>query len=29
MVGATLTHLKCLRQMRDDNGWIRTLLEEA
>jgi ubiquinol oxidase len=29
MVGATLTHLRCLRRMCDDNGWIRTLLEEA
>ncbi len=29
MVGATLTHLKCLRRMSDDKGWIRTLLEEA
>lgn len=29
MVGATLTHLKCLRRITDDNGWIRTLLEEA
>lgn len=29
MVGATLTHLRCLRRMSDDNGWIRTLLEEA
>ena len=29
MVGATLTHLKCLRAMRDDGGWIRTLMEEA
>jgi ubiquinol oxidase len=29
MVGATLTHLKCLRRMSDDHGWIRTLLEEA
>lgn len=29
MVGATLTHLKCLRAMRDDRGWIRTLMEEA
>lgn len=29
MVGATLTHLKCLRRMVDDNGWIRTLMEEA
>jgi ubiquinol oxidase len=29
MVGATLNHLKCLRRMKDDNGWIRTLMEEA
>lgn len=29
MVGATLTHLKCLRRMVDDDGWIRTLMEEA
>jgi ubiquinol oxidase len=29
MVGATLTHLRCLRNMSDDNGWIRTLMEEA
>jgi ubiquinol oxidase len=29
MVGATLTHLKCLRQIRDDGGWIRTLMDEA
>lgn len=29
MVGATLTHLKSLRRMEDDNGWIRTLMEEA
>ena len=29
MVGATLTHLRCLRRMSDDNGWIRTLMEEA
>jgi len=29
MVGATLTHLRCLRRMCDDEGWIRTLLEEA
>jgi ubiquinol oxidase len=29
MVGATLTHLQCLRRMVDDGGWIRTLLEEA
>lgn len=29
MVGGTLTHLKCLRRMVDDDGWIRTLMEEA
>jgi ubiquinol oxidase len=29
MVGATLTHMQCLRRMVDDDGWIRTLLEEA
>jgi len=29
MVGATLTHLRCLRRMEDDGGWIRTLMEEA
>jgi ubiquinol oxidase len=29
MVGATINHLKCLRRMKDDNGWIRTLMEEA
>jgi len=29
MVGATLQHLKSLRRMRDDGGWIHTLLEEA
>jgi ubiquinol oxidase len=29
MVGATLTHLRCLRRMSDDRGWIRTLLDEA
>lgn len=29
MVGATITHLKCLRRMVDDDGWIRTLMEEA
>ncbi|QNA85050.1 oxidase [Sphingomonas sp. So64.6b] len=29
MVGAMFTHLKCLRRMRDDEGWIRTLMEEA
>lgn len=29
MVGATLNHLRSLRRMCDDNGWIRTLLDEA
>ena len=29
MVGATITHLTSLRRMCDDDGWIRTLLEEA
>jgi ubiquinol oxidase len=29
MVGATVTHLQCLRRMEDDGGWIRTLMEEA
>jgi ubiquinol oxidase len=29
MVGATLIHLKSLRDMTDDKGWIRTLMEEA
>jgi ubiquinol oxidase len=29
MVGGTITHLKCLRRMVDDDGWIRTLMEEA
>lgn len=29
MVGATLTHLKCLRRMEADRGWIRTLMDEA
>ncbi len=29
MVGGMLTHLRSLRQMKDDDGWIRTLLEEA
>ena len=29
MVGATLTHLKSLRRMEDDKGWIPTLMEEA
>ena len=29
MVGATLVHLKSLRRMADDHGWIATLLDEA
>jgi ubiquinol oxidase len=29
MVGGTLIHLKSLRSMKDDEGWIRTLLDEA
>jgi ubiquinol oxidase len=29
MVGATLQHLKALRRMRTENGWIQTLLDEA
>ena len=29
MVGALFTHLTSLRRMRDDEGWIRTLIEEA
>jgi ubiquinol oxidase len=29
MVGATITHLSSLRRMADDQGWIRTLMEEA
>lgn len=29
MVGATITHLKCLRRMCDDRGWIKTLMDEA
>jgi ubiquinol oxidase len=29
MVGAMFTHLTCLRWMKDDQGWIRTLMEEA
>ena len=29
MVGATIQHLTSLRRMVDDDGWIRTLLEEA
>lgn len=29
MVGGLLQHLKALRLMKDDNGWIRQLLDEA
>lgn len=29
MVGGMMNHLKSLRRMRDDDGWIRELLEEA
>ena len=29
MVGGALLHLRCLRRLRDDEGWIRTLLDEA
>ena len=29
MVGGTLQHLRSLRRMKDDGGWIHTLLEEA
>ena len=29
MVGGMLQHLKSLRRMRDDDGWIHTLLAEA
>jgi ubiquinol oxidase len=29
MVGGMLNHLKSLRRMQDDRGWIRTLLDEA
>ena len=29
MVGGTLQHLKSLRRMKSDEGWIRTLLDEA
>lgn len=29
MVGGMLVHLRCLRWMRDDQGWIKTLLDEA
>ena len=29
MVGGALVHLKSLRSMKDDSGWIHTLLDEA
>lgn len=29
MVGATLTHLRCLRDIGPDHGWIRALMNEA
>jgi len=29
MVGGMMNHLKSLRRMRDDGGWIRELLDEA
>ena len=29
MVGGMLRHMRSLRSMRRDNGWIHTLLEEA
>ena len=29
MVGALLQHLRALRLIRDDNGWVRQLLDEA
>ena len=29
MIGAMTRHLKSLRVMRRDHGWIHTLLEEA
>lgn len=29
MVGGMLNHMKSLRRMQDDRGWIRTLLDEA
>jgi ubiquinol oxidase len=29
MVGGTLQHLRSLRRMKDDDNWIRTLLDEA
>ncbi|MFA6312713.1 MAG: alternative oxidase, partial [Sterolibacterium sp.] len=29
MVGGSLQHLRALRRMESDHGWIRTLLDEA
>ena len=29
MVGGMLQHMKSLRRMKDDNGWIKILLDEA
>lgn len=29
IVAATLLHLKCLRRMIDDRGWIRALMDES
>ena len=29
LVGAAMIHLRCLRWMRQDHGWIRALMEEA
>jgi ubiquinol oxidase len=29
MVGGALQHLRCLRRLEDDHGWIRKLLDEA
>lgn len=29
MVGAALIHLRCLRKIKNDEGWIKTLLAEA
>src|SRR6186713_2078534 len=29
MVGATINHLRCLRRICDDKGWIKTLMDEA
>lgn len=29
LVGAALIHLRCLRWMKHDHGWIRALMEEA